>query len=237
MNRGIQMKNAFCQHASIITSALIVLLGVPLAFAVEENVAPTINNSFKDPELDIERYAQSFSGESREVFTAREEVIATIGLKPGQTVADIGAGTGIYTRLFAREVGAEGEVLAVDIAPDFLIYIDNWAEDEGLDQITTILGEDQSPNLPENSVDVIFSSDTYHHFEYPITMVSEMHKALRDGGVMIIVDYERTPERAQHVRAPKQSVIAEVESAGFNFVEEVDISGFSENYFLRFEKN
>ena len=231
------MKSAFLPHTTIVTSALILLLGMPPVNAAEENVAPTINRNFKDPELDTERYAQSFSGESREVFTAREQVIAAIGLKPGQTVADIGAGTGIYTRLFAREVGVEGEVLAVDIAADFLAYIDNWAEEEGFDQVTTILGEDQSPNLPENSVDVIFSSDTYHHFEYPITMVSEMHKALRNGGVMIIVDYERTPERAQHVRAPKESVIAEVESAGFRFVAEESISGFSENYFLRFEKN
>ncbi len=231
------MKSALLPHATIVTGALILLFGIPPAIAAEENVAPTVNRNFKDPELDIDRYAQSFSGESREVFTAREEVIAAIGLEPGQTVADIGAGTGIYTRLFAREVGAEGKVLAVDIAPDFLTYIDNWAEEEGLDQITTILGEDQSPNLPEHSVDVIFSSDTYHHFEYPITMVSEMHKALQDGGVMIVVDYERTPEREQHVRAPKQSVIAEVESVGFRFLEEVEISGFSENYFLRFEKN
>ena len=236
------MKHALPLNAAIIAGMLILPLGAPLALealemAAEENVAPTINRTFKDPELDIDRYTQSFSGESREVFTAREEVIATIGLEPGQTIADIGAGTGIYTRLFAREVGAEGKVLAVDIAPDFLAHIDNWADEEGLDQISTILGEDQSPNLPENSVDVIFSSDTYHHFEYPVTMVSEMHKALRDGGAMIIVDYERTPERAQHVRAPKQSVIAEVESAGFKLVAEENISGFTENYFLRFEKN
>ena len=235
------MKNATTLGAAIIAAALAAPLSLSLALApalaAEDNVAPTINRTFKDPELDTSRYAQSFSGESREVFIAREEVIATIGLEPGQTVADIGAGTGIYTRLFAREVGPEGEVLAVDIAPRFLTYVENWAEEEGFEQITTILGEDQSPNLPENSVDVIFSSDTYHHFEYPVTMAAEMHKALRDGGVMIVVDYERTPEREQHVRAPKSSVIAEIESVGFRLVAEEHISGFSENYFLRFAKN
>ena len=231
------MNHALTLGAVVIAGALAVSLGSVHAMAAEENVAPTINQNFKDPALDTSRYAESFSGESREVFTAREEVIATIGLEPGQTVADIGAGTGIYTRLFAREVGAEGEVLAVDIAPNFLSYIDNWAKEESLDQITTILGDDQTPNLPENSVDVIFSSDTYHHFEYPITMVAEMHKALRDGGEMIVVDYERTPERAQHVRAQKSSVIVEIESAGFRLVSEEHISGFSENYFLRFAKN
>ncbi len=231
------MNQALTLGVVIIASALAGPLSSAHAMAAEENVAPTINQNFKDPALDTSRYAESFSGESREVFTAREEVIATIGLEPGQTIADIGAGTGIYTRLFARDVGTEGEVLAVDIAPNFLSYIDNWAEEEGLDQITTILGDDQTPNLPENSVDVIFSSDTYHHFEYPITMVAEMHKALRDGGEMIVVDYERTPERAQHVRAPKSSVIAEIESVGFRLVSEEHVSGFSENYFLRFAKN
>jgi ubiquinone/menaquinone biosynthesis C-methylase UbiE len=231
------MKHATALSAAIIAAALAAPLSHPPALAAEDNVAPTINRTFKDPELDTSRYAQSFSGESREVFTAREEVIATIGLEPGQTIADIGAGTGIYTRLFAREVGPAGEVLAVDIAPRFLTYVENWAEEEGFEQITTILGEDQSPNLPENSVDVIFSSDTYHHFEYPVTMAAEMHKALRDGGVMIVVDYERTPEREQHVRAPKSSVIAEIESVGFRLISEEHISGFSENYFLRFAKN
>jgi ubiquinone/menaquinone biosynthesis C-methylase UbiE len=117
------MNHAFCLRAATIAGVLALPFAVPHAMAAEENVAPTINRNFKDPELDIDRYAESFSGESREVFTAREEVIAAIGLQPGQTVADIGAGTGIYTRLFAREVGAEGEVLAVDIAPDFLAYI------------------------------------------------------------------------------------------------------------------
>ena len=223
-------------------AAASVLLAVSLGVVVaqnegEENVAPHINDNFRAEDLDVSRWVESFSGESREVFVAREEVAMAIGLEPGQAVADIGAGTGIYVRLFARDVGPNGKVYAVDIAEDFLEYIDGWAAEENLSQVETILGEDRSPNLPPNSVDVIFSSDTYHHFEYPQSMLEEMHAALRDGGEMIVVDYERTPERADHVRAEKETVIREVEEAGFRFVEEVEILGFRENYFLRFAKN
>ena len=204
--------------------------------AAERNVAPTINQNFKG-DVDVSRWVQSFSGESREVFTAREEVVRAIGLKPGQAVADIGAGTGIYARLFARDVGEQGTVYAVDIAPEFLSYIQDWARMDGLPQVKTILGEDRTPKLPANSADVIFSSDTYHHFEYPMAMLQEMHRALKPGGQMIVVDYERTPERAEHVRADKQTVIREVESGGFRFAGEERIAGFKENYFLRFVKN
>jgi len=203
----------------------------------EANVAPTINQNFKSEELDVSRWAESFSGESREVFAAREEVMRAVGLKPGQAAADIGAGTGIYVRLFARDVGANGKVYAVDIAPNFLEYIRSWAKEEKLGQIETILGEDQTPNLAPNSVDVIFSSDAYHHFEYPMTMLRNMRAALRDGGQMIVVDFERTPDRLDHVRAPKETVIQEIKDAGFRFVEEVKIQGFKNNYFLRFARD
>ena len=230
------MKHALSFGAVMVAGALALAFDMNTASAGEANVAPTINEEFKDPELDVSRWEATFSGESREVFTAREEVVRAMAIAPGQTVADIGAGTGIYTRLFAREVGEEGKVLAVDIVPKFLAYIDHWAEEESLPQIATILGHDQSPNLPEDSLDLIFTSNTYHHFEYPITMVAEMYKALHSGGAMIVVDYERTPQWAQHVRAAKSNVIAEIESVGFRMTEEVHIGGFRENYFLRFEK-
>ncbi|MEM6274804.1 MAG: methyltransferase domain-containing protein [Myxococcota bacterium] len=96
-------------------------------------------------------------------------------------------------------------------------------------------------NLATGSVDVIFCSDTYHHFEYPQTMLADLKSALVPGGTMLVLDYDRipgvsTPFIMDHVRANKQTVINEVTAAGFHLVEEVQITQLKENYLLRFEK-
>ena len=207
----------------------------------EQNVAPTINERFKNPELDVEMWADRFSGESREVFTARFEVLEALGLRSGQRVADVGAGTGLYVKLFAQAVGAEGRVYAIDIAQKFLDFVDENAKADGLTQVTTLLGADRTTHLPTQSVDVVFHSDTYHHFEYPMTMSRDLARALVDGGDMFVLDFEKVPGQSSdfvmgHVRAGKETVIEEIESSGFKLVREIDVVGLDENYLLHFRK-
>ena len=141
-----------------------------VSWAQESNVAPAINQNFKSTELDVEGWATRFTGESREAFNARMDVLKALALKPGDRVADVGAGTGLYTRLFAQAVGLTGRVYSNDIAPKFLAYIAQSAAKDGLKNVETVLGGDRSTNLPDTSVDVIFHSDVYHHFEFPMTM-------------------------------------------------------------------
>ena len=85
-------------------AALLVAAGLCGAVAQETSVAPTINQTFKSADLDVEGWATRFTGESREAFHARMDVLKALALKPGDTVADVGAGTGLYTRLFAQAV-------------------------------------------------------------------------------------------------------------------------------------
>src|SRR5690606_25175451 len=95
-------------------------------------------------------------------------------------------------------------------------------------------------SLPDGSVDTVFTCDTYHHFEYPQATLASIHRALRPGGTLVIVDFERIPGKSRewllgHVRCGKEQVICEVTEAGFEVVEEVPL-GFEENYFLRFRR-
>ncbi|MCG8441459.1 MAG: methyltransferase domain-containing protein [Caulobacterales bacterium] len=205
----------------------------------EANVAPDINVSYKRPDLNVALWAKRFEGESREVFASRANVLAAIGLEPGERIADLGAGTGVYTQVFADAVGPGGKVYAVDIAQPFLDFIAEKAAEDGLTNVETVLGADTTTHLADASVDVIFTCDVYHHFEYPQTMNADIARALKPGGEYVIVDFERipgfsTPFILGHVRAPKETVIEEVTASGFEFVEEVEIEGFRENYFLRF---
>lgn len=149
-------------HIRSLAAAAAVL---PLTFAVAQQTdLSSINAGYKDPNLQVEVWVDRLESEGREVFDFREEIIASTGLEPGQDVADVGAGTGLFQPLLAAAVGSEGTVYAVDIVPRFIEHIRTKAAEQNLTQITAILGDDRSTGLPASSVDVVFVCDTYHHF-------------------------------------------------------------------------
>lgn len=209
--------------------------------AKEKSVRPGINKRFVDPKLDVSEWLGRFEVESREVFGHRNAVLKACQIESGQHVADIGAGTGFFSRMFAEAVGADGKVLAVDISPRFLEHITVQARKDKLSNLTTVLCTGRSANLPAASVDVAFVCDTYHHFEYPRSTLASIHSALKPDGTLIVIDFERIPGKSRefilgHVRAGKDVFRGEIEAAGFELIEEVEIPGFKENYFLRFRK-
>jgi precorrin-6B methylase 2 len=206
--------------------------------AQEESVRPGVNKSFVDP--DVEYYQNLFEGESRTIYKFREEILETLELSPGDDVADIGAGTGFFSLMFAEAVGPKGTVCSVDIAQNFLDLIDERAKDRGVKNIKTVLGGARDTHLKKGSVDVAFICDTYHHFEYPYEMMKSLHRALRPGGRVIIVDFERivgvtTDFSISHVRCGKGTVTDEVKDSGFDLVAEPNL-GMSDQYILVFRK-
>ncbi len=219
-----------------------------VAETVQEVAAPSvtsvpegINDNFKNPDLNVDEWIERFEVESREVFAAQREVLKACEIKPGQRIADVGAGTGFYSRLFAEQTGQTGWVYSVDIAPKFLQHIAERATADGIENLTTVLGTDVSVRLPPESVDLVFICDTYHHFEKPQQSLASIFRALKPGGRLILIDFNRIPGVSRefligHVRAPKQVFQAEVVQAGFDFTDEVEIEAFQENYLLRFTK-
>jgi ubiquinone/menaquinone biosynthesis C-methylase UbiE len=218
--------------------ALLLALVVLAARGQEKSVKPGINDAFKDP--DVAKFVGTFEGESREVYTARDKVVAECGLKPGMIVADVGAGTGLYTRLFARAAGPDGQVFAVDIAPKFLEHIQKTAREAGLRNVTPVLCNPDSADLPPSSVDLVFVCDTYHHFEFPERTLASIHRALRPGGRLVVVDFIRIPGQSRewvlnHVRAGQDVVEKEIAAAGFRKTGEAK-GLLKENYLVTFEK-
>lgn len=207
-----------------------------------ESVKPGINDRFLDRSLDVSEWLGRFEIESREVYAAREAVLAACSVEPGFAVADIGAGTGFYSRLFASAVGDQGWVYAVDISPRFLEHINLKSDTDGVSNITTVLCSNRFVRLPPNSIDVAFVCDTYHHFEYPQATLSSIHRALKPTGSLVVVDFERIPGQSRefilgHVRAGKEVFQREIVHAGFRLEEEITIPAFQENYLLRFRKS
>jgi predicted methyltransferase len=209
--------------------------------AIDTRVAARINEPFRSESLDVKMWAERFEGESREVYAARMQVLEALELKAGDEIADIGAGSGLYVKLFAQSVGPEGTVFANDIAPAFLEFIAERAAQDGLLNVVTVLGEDRKSNLEASSVDVIFHSDVYHHFEYPSEMNADLYQALRPGGRLYVLDFERiegvsSQQRMEHVRAPKEVVVEEIKAAGFEYSGEIELEGLIENYLIAFAK-
>jgi ubiquinone/menaquinone biosynthesis C-methylase UbiE len=203
----------------------------------EKSVRPGINNEFKDPNL--KKWTETFEGESREVYSNRQEIVAACKLKPGMIVADVGAGTGLFTRLFASEVGASGKVYAVDISSKFVEHIEKTCKEKGLSNVVGKVCTATSVELPSASVDLVFICDTYHHFEFPFKTMASIHQALRPGGKVVLVDFKRIwgvnpPWIMWHVRAGQEVFTKEITSSGFKVVGEAKL--LKENYFLVFEK-
>ncbi len=207
----------------------------------EISVKPGINKNFVDPEMSVEDYVKRFEIESREVYLARKAILGELTISPGVSVADVGAGTGLFSRMFSKSVGEAGWVYAVDISPRFIEHINRQSDAMNLNNITGVLCAENSINLPPQSVDLVFVCDTYHHFEYPKSTLSSIYRALKPGGEFVVIDFDRVPGKSRewllgHVRAGKEVFRAEIMDAGFVLEEEVTIEGFKENYFLRFRK-
>ena len=226
--------------ASLRCLALLLILlfvGGGTAAAQEKSVNPGINDSYKEP--DPGEFKKRFETESREVFANREQIVAAAKVKPGMAVADVGAGTGLFTRLFAKAVGPEGRVYAIDIAENFLRHIAKTAKENGIENVETVLAMADSSNLRPESVDLAFISDTYHHFEFPQKTMTSIHRALRPGGRVVVVDFHRIEGVSSewvlnHVRAGQEVFRKEIEAAGFRLVEEPKF--LKENYYMIFEK-
>lgn len=214
------------------------ILALSAAWALEEpSVRPGINEHYGSARY--EDWVGVFESPRREVYARRHAIVDALDLADGTSVADIGAGTGLFTLLFAREVGPGGLVYAVDIAPDFVASILERARAEGLDNVKGVVNDPRDARLPEAAVDLAFLCATYHHFEYPQSMLASIRRGLRPGGRLVVIDFRRVPGLSSpwvmsHVRAGRQQVISEVEAAGFELVEDSDL--LRTNYFLEFRR-
>jgi ubiquinone/menaquinone biosynthesis C-methylase UbiE len=228
----------------------IVWLALTLVAAAAEPVSPSpkhahypaeMNKKFTDPNADVQQFVGRFENESRDVYAKRRDIIRALGLHPGDAVADIGAGTGLFTELFAEQVGPKGIVYAVDIGPAFIKHIAEQARRHGREQIIkTVLNTPDSAELPPGSIDVAFLCDTYHHFEHAEKMLASIHRALRPGGRLVVVDFDLRKDSGEFVRqrarAPKEVYYREIETAGFQLVAVKGSPMVKDNFYAEFRR-
>ena len=147
-----------------------------------------------------------------------EIVIEAIELGKGMVVGEIGAGRGRYSVILANYVGERGHIFANDIDKESLEYRDFRCKRDGIDNITSIMGKENDPLLPDNELDMIFIVNAYHHISHPVDVLKNAWPALKSAGTLVII--EGVPGQygghSSHT-TPKDRLISQTEKAGFRF--------------------
>ena len=202
---------------------------------------PKLNEPFISSEVDVDTWTGRFEGESREVYRARQAIADALQLEPGDTVADIGTGTGLFVRYLSERVGPEGRVVAVDISPAFVEHVRARTRAAGLNNVEVQLGTADDPGLAPSAFDVLFVCDTYHHFEAPAEMLDKLRKALKPGGRLLVVDMHRIEGKTSafwldHLRAGQAVFAAEISAAGFRRLPDPPTPFLRDNYLMAFRR-
>jgi SAM-dependent methyltransferase len=160
----------------------------------------------------------------REQEERTDLLLKALSLKPTDVVADIGAGTGFFTFLMAPRV-SKGKVLAVDIQPEMIDYLNEGKAKRKLPNVQPILGTESDPKLPANSIDLAILIDAYHEFSYPREMMSHIASALKPGGRIVLVEYRaedpNVPIKELHKLSVAQAT-KEMKAAGLKLLKNDD---------------
>lgn len=145
--------------------------------------------------IDVRQYVAALERTERVAFQKPDEVLKALALRPGEKVADVGAGSGYFTVRLARVVGPAGHVLAVDVDADLLAFVERRVAAEGLSNVTTVRAEKDDPRLPRAGVDTILMVDTLHLLKRRDEYARRLLEALAPGGRVVVIDYRPEPPR------------------------------------------
>jgi ubiquinone/menaquinone biosynthesis C-methylase UbiE len=184
---------------------------------------------------DIDRWVAEFESPERDKQQKPDEIVAALKLRTTDRVADIGAGTGYFTRRFAGAASG-GTVFAIDLEPNMLRYIAKRARTEGQKNVVPVLALPENPMLPPASVDVIFICNTIHHIESRGAYYALLRESLAPGGRLVIVDFKKDAALAEgppvEMRLDRKELERELNDAGFRLSEEH--SFLADQYFVVF---
>lgn len=162
--------------------------------------------------------------EERESEEQPQAVIDALAIQPGQTIADLGAGSGYYSFRIAPLVGPQGKVLAIDVQPAMIAAIKSRVAREKAHNVVPVLARPDDPNLAPASVDLLFMVDVYHELEYPYEVMTLVRAALKPGGRIALIEYRKedpsVPIKEVHKMSEAQ-IVRELEAAGFRHLRTV----------------
>ena len=160
--------------------------------------------------IGVKRYIAMLERKDRDAFQKPDEVMKALALKPGERVADVGAGSGYFTLRLARAVGPKGLVLAVDVNADILAFLDGRLKEAGITNARTVVVPKDDPRLPPAGLDTVFMVDTLHYVADRAAWLRKVRSGLAPGGRVVVIDYiPKSPEERPWGPPPEQKMSRE----------------------------
>jgi SAM-dependent methyltransferase len=217
--------------------SLFVVLGLAPVVSVRAQ-APALSNEQVEHRKTSKPYSgdlSNFEHKDRAKKLQVERVMDILGITPGKTVADIGAGSGWFSVRAAKRVTPAGLVYAVDINPKAISYIQERVRRDGIRNVHTVLSRPDDPLLPTKSIDVVLLLKTYHEVEEPVALLKNLHKALRSKARVGIIDRNGNGENHG---VNRDTVVREAGQSGYTLIGEYDfVKSDRVDYFLVFESD
>ena len=178
----------------------------------------------------------AYEGFGRDAWQQPEKVVQSLAIEPGDRIADLGSGGGYFTFRLSRAVGPTGRVFAVDVDKDMLEDLAERVKKDGYVNIEKVLAKYDDPSLPESGVDLIFTSNVYHHIEARAKYFADAARYLRPGGRVAVVDFNGRHWSATFVghTTPVELIKKEMDEAGYRLEREFDF--LDRQSFLVFSK-
>ena len=202
--------------ARLAASAAGVLLWVVAPCAAQDQT-PRSHEEMHRLHRDPKAYIAMLEDPKRDAYQKPHEVVTALGLKPGETLADIGSGSGYFALRFAAHVGEQGRVFAVDVDPEMVRHLNRRIRDAGVRNVQTVLADPDDPLLPDASLDRFVVVNTWHHIGQREDYARKLHDALKPGGAVLIVDFtldsDIGPPKSH--RLTEHEVMRELSAAGF----------------------
>ena len=172
-----------------------------------------------------DEWVTTLEGPQRIATQKIDQVLSKLDLKRGMVVADIGAGSGLFSRPLAKAVAPGGKVYAVDIQQDLLDHINQRAKEEKIGNIQTVLGEYDDPKLPARNVDLAFINDVLHHIQHRAVYLKVLGTYMKPGGRIAIIEMDKNDPKTSHRNQPellvaREDILQWMSDAGFKLVQE-----------------
>ena len=195
---------------------------LPFSVAAQDSV-PRDEHEMHRLHSDPKAYIGALEGPKRDAYQKPQEVMTALGIKPGEVIADIGAGSGYFTFRLALHVGDKGRVYAVDVSPDMILHINRRIRELNVNNVVSVLSDPDDPLLPDHSIDRFFFSESWHHIENQTKYLALIKRMLKPGGEVVMIDFQKKDLPVGpplQMRIGREDLIKQMESHGFRLTKE-----------------